>query len=113
MLRVNLRNAKPGMVLAMPARHPAAVNLVLLKIDYQLDPASIKRLREIGVRMVWVRYPALNCLDKFISPMVIERENRAEPKVLVLIELILVDLCLLDLYGNHPAGSKYSKEFDG
>lgn len=72
MLRVNLRDAKPGMVLAMPARHPAAVNLVLLKIDYQLDTASITRLREIGVRMVWVRYPALNCLEKFISPVVIE-----------------------------------------
>ena len=72
MLRVNIRNAKPGMVLALPVRNPAAISNVLLKIGYPLEGLTIKRLAELDVRVVWVKYPSLTCLDEFISDKVVQ-----------------------------------------
>ena len=72
MLRVNMRNAKPGMVLALPVRNPAAINQVLLKIGYPLEGVTIKRLAELGVRVVWVKYPSLTCLDQFVNASVVQ-----------------------------------------
>ena len=75
MLRVNIRNAKEGMVLALPVRHPAALNQVLLKIGYPLEDTSVRRMAELGVRVVWVKYPSLACLDRFISEKVVEAHS--------------------------------------
>ena len=67
MLRVDLRSAKPGTELALPVRNPKAANQTLLKVGYALDPKSISRLLELGIRSVWVRYPSLDFLDKYVN----------------------------------------------
>lgn len=75
MLRVDLGNARPGMELAMPVRHPRAVNQVLLKVGYVLEPNSVQRLLDLGVRLVWVRYPSLNFLEKYVSQEVVQAQG--------------------------------------
>ena len=71
MLRVSLADAQPGMVLAVPVRHPAAPDLVLLADNCRLDRDSLKRMAQLEVRELWVKYPPLGDLDQFISPKVL------------------------------------------
>jgi HD-GYP domain-containing protein (c-di-GMP phosphodiesterase class II) len=47
----------------------------LLKIGYEMEPASNKRLHEMGVRSIWVRYPALDCLDQFVNSEVVQAQS--------------------------------------
>jgi HD-GYP domain-containing protein (c-di-GMP phosphodiesterase class II) len=74
MLRVDLRNAKPGMELALPVRHPKAANQTLLKVGYALEPKTADRLLDMGVRSVWVRYPSLDFLDGYVSSEVVQAQ---------------------------------------
>jgi hypothetical protein len=67
MLRINLSDAEPGMVLALPVRHPAALHLPLLKSGHELDTESIGSMTKLGVDELWVAHAALDCLDQVIS----------------------------------------------
>jgi len=68
MLRVPLPSAKPGMVLAMPVFHPRRQGTSLLASGITLDKRTIRRLREINLGEVWVRYPPLEFLREYVSP---------------------------------------------
>ncbi|MDX2016702.1 MAG: HD domain-containing protein [Planctomycetota bacterium] len=70
MLRVSVKQARAGMVLAMPVfaagdHWGAAQDAALLNSGVELDERTIDRLREMGVGSVWVRYPSLEGLAKF------------------------------------------------
>jgi len=63
------------MELALPVRHPKAASQTLLKVGYELESSASKRLVEFGVRTVWVRYPALDYLDKYVSSEVLQAQS--------------------------------------
>ncbi|MEM6854282.1 MAG: HD domain-containing phosphohydrolase [Planctomycetota bacterium] len=67
MLRVDLMQAKPGMKLALPVNNPKAVTRTLLKAGYELTEEAIKRVDEMGVRSMWVAYPSLAAVEKYLS----------------------------------------------
>lgn len=74
MLRVDLQDVKPGMVLALPVRNPRDVGKVLLRVGYALNPTTIARLFEFEVNHVWVRYPDLDVLCHFLNVDVISAQ---------------------------------------
>src|SRR5690606_29736334 len=67
MLKVDLHSAKPGMKLALPVQNPRIPARTLLKVGDDVTPEIIDKLRDPQVRFLWVRYPALSFLEKFVS----------------------------------------------
>ncbi|MHC4995514.1 MAG: HD-GYP domain-containing protein [Planctomycetota bacterium] len=82
MLRVDVNNAKPGMVLAMPVVNPQATNKYLLASGFELTPETIARMRKIGVRELMVNYPGLEVLNEYLSPVVRETRHRLAGRVI-------------------------------
>lgn len=76
MLRVELRNAKPGMTLALPVSHPLRPGKTLLKVEYRLTGETIARMAGLGVRHLWVRYPSLAFLERFVDPQIVADQGR-------------------------------------
>ena len=74
MLRVPTVSAKPGMVLALPIYHPRRHDTMLLKAGIALDARSIKRLGEIRLREMWIRYPGVEFAREYICPSVFEAQ---------------------------------------
>lgn len=70
MLRVPISQAEPGMTLAMPVFHPEHLTTVLLKANAEIERRTITRLREMGVPEIWIRYPSLDMISRFVSPAV-------------------------------------------
>src|SRR4051812_20996394 len=70
MLRVSTSSARAGMTVAQPVYHPLCPGHVLLKPGAELDEPGLERLREYRVGMIWVRYPALDFLARYVSPAV-------------------------------------------
>ncbi|MBX3359278.1 MAG: HD domain-containing protein [Phycisphaeraceae bacterium] len=70
MLRVLTANARPGMALAQPVLHPKQLGHVLLKPNAVLDQAALDKLREYRVPVLWIRYPALDFLARYVSPQI-------------------------------------------
>lgn len=76
MLRLSLPSAKPGMELAMPIFHPTLPGHVLLRPGFVMDPPALKRLTELKVGQIWIRYPALAEVMRFVNPEVsLEQAN--------------------------------------
>ncbi len=67
MLRVPVKLARPGMVLAQVLHHPRRAGAVLLREGFSLDVRTIDRLEELCVRDVWIRYPGLHDLAAHIG----------------------------------------------
>lgn len=76
MLRIRLQHCRPGMTLAVPVYHPRSADMVLLRADVALDSLSIPHLMELGITEVWIRYPGLERLLRFVDPEML-REQRA------------------------------------
>lgn len=74
MLRVDVRYAKPGMTLALAVRHPQSRSQVLLRAGFTLDHRTIERMSDMGVRSVWVRYPALEVMSRIVNEDLIEAQ---------------------------------------
>lgn len=71
MLRVSLTNARPGMTLGMPVYHPTLPSHILLRPGFVLDEASLEKLNELRVPLVWIRYPALDSVMRYTDPQVV------------------------------------------
>jgi len=71
-----LSKAQPGMVLAMPVIHPKNPDHVLLKPGATLDVATIAAMGEFRICGVWIKYPPLEHLARFISPRIITEHAR-------------------------------------
>lgn len=69
-LRVPVRQAVPGMTLAAPLPNPKRRGTVLLREGYVLESATIVKLEEMGVVHIWVKYPGLADLARFIDPKI-------------------------------------------
>lgn len=68
MLRVDIKSARSQMVLALPVMNPRLPGHELLHIGYELTPTVIEKLGQMRVRTLWVHYPKLSFLDKYIDP---------------------------------------------
>ena len=68
MLRVDIKSARPGMNLALPVMNPRLPGHELLHIGYELTPAVIEKLDEMRVRVLWVDYPSLSFLSRYVDP---------------------------------------------
>jgi len=68
LLIVPLDQAKPGMTLAMTVTHPEHPEQDLLRRGFVLDQAVISRMQFLGIGCIFVDYPGLDDLDKFLAP---------------------------------------------
>ena len=82
MLRVPINEAAPGMRLAMPVYHPRRGGPVLLKAGVSLDAKLIGRLREIELREIWIHYPGMAFLGRFVSPAILQARAELSHNVL-------------------------------
>ena len=64
------------MVVALPVHHPQKAGHLLLKPGAVLDPAALERLREFRVATLWIRYPALDYLARYLSPQISAAQAR-------------------------------------
>ena len=67
MLRIDIHEAREGMALALPVQNPLVPSRTLLKPGFKLSDSIIHKLTDSGVKNIWVRYPALDFLDKYID----------------------------------------------
>jgi response regulator RpfG family c-di-GMP phosphodiesterase len=71
MLRVDIKTARPEMTLALPVMNPRLPGHQLLHVGYELTPTVIEKLDEMRVRTLWVDYPSLSFIGKYIDPSTI------------------------------------------
>ena len=67
MLKVDLRRAKKGMKLALPVNNPRIPARNLLRVGYELDESIIRKIEDMGIHWVWVKYPSLDFLQKYLD----------------------------------------------
>lgn len=87
-LRIDVRKCVPGMTLALPVVNPRVEGQVLLKANFQLSDASIKRLVEMGISWVWLSYPSLDFLEKFVNQAVLKAQGPVVKDITQTFELI-------------------------
>lgn len=75
MLRVMVKQARPGMTLARAINHPRQPENVLLAAGYSLTAPVITKLHEQGIYDLWIRYPGLEFLDEIISPTLTSQQQ--------------------------------------
>ncbi len=75
MLRIDLTRAEPGMSLALPVRDPTRADRILLKVGFELDRLMLDRLREVGVRSIWIQYPSLEALGKYVDESILASQG--------------------------------------
>lgn len=56
------------MTLALPVMNPRLPGHELLRIGYELTPSVIEKLDAMRVRTLWVDYPSLSFLSKYVNP---------------------------------------------
>lgn len=78
MLRVPLVQARPGMQLATPVLHPDRPDTMLLRAGFVLDERSIERLRSMFLPEIWVEYPELRFIEKYISPKIAQQRGATQ-----------------------------------
>ncbi len=76
MLRVPITHAKAGMELALPVYHPRASARLLLRPGALLERSTIERLIELNLPEVWIKYPNMEMIAKFVSPKI--QSSRAQ-----------------------------------
>ncbi|MEM9065448.1 MAG: HD domain-containing phosphohydrolase [Planctomycetota bacterium] len=67
-----MKQAREGMVLALPIQHPVRQGTVLLRQGATLEERSISRLREIHCPEVWIDYPPLEFIAQYINTKAME-----------------------------------------
>ncbi len=82
MLRVSIQEAVEGMRLAMPVYHPRRGGPVLLKAGVSLEQRLISRLREIELREIWIHYPGMGFLGRYVSPAILHARAELSHQVL-------------------------------
>jgi len=69
------------MRLALPVKHPKHANQVLLKMNYALTPGAIKRMVQLGIRQVWVRYPEMEFIEKYVETDLLEAQQQMAEQI--------------------------------
>ncbi len=58
------------MEIAMPVLHPRSDTRLLLRPGALLEKSTIERLIELGLPEIWIKYPNMEMVAKFISPKI-------------------------------------------
>jgi HD-GYP domain-containing protein (c-di-GMP phosphodiesterase class II) len=75
MLRVSMHEAEVGMTLSMPVLHPEHPERTLLKPGFVLSRGALRRLESLHVTELWIEYPPLSFVAKYISPAVLRHRG--------------------------------------
>ena len=92
------------MRLALPVFHPTAPGRVLLRTGYELDARSLARLRDLDVRGLWVAYPQLSFLMRYVSPEVLRRRAAMSGQVAFLFDSLRRDSSAVFEYELYARG---------
>ncbi len=112
MLRVALYQARDGMIVAMPVLHPRRPEVVLLRPGAILDPHTIAKMRELGLREVWVRYPRLERLGEYLSPGIVQACAAVTGQIRRALDAVICDAhAKLDYYSYKRAVSGLLEKF--
>ncbi len=76
MLRIMVKEARPGMMLARSLINPSQADSILLATGHTLEAPHIARLHELGVYDLWVRYPGLDFIDDLFSADMTTHQRR-------------------------------------
>ncbi|MGQ9651979.1 MAG: HD-GYP domain-containing protein, partial [Phycisphaerae bacterium] len=76
MIRISVENLEPGMVLAASIPHARHPGRALLAAGYVLEPKTIAKLREYGIKGVWINHPGFDFLDAQVASGVPESRAR-------------------------------------
>ena len=76
MLRVPISHAKAGMEVALPVFNPRASAQVLLRPGAVLEQSTIERMIELHLPEIWIKYPNMDMVSKYVSPKIMS--SRAE-----------------------------------
>jgi len=79
------------MTLAMPVMHPHRPDTVLLRPGFVLDGETIERLGALRLGDLWVRYPGLEVVERFVSPRILKRRGMVAARVREVVESFAVD----------------------
>ncbi len=67
MLRVPIKQVRPGMRLALPLYNPTAPGQPLLRPDFELTSELIDRLNELQIRDLWVKHPGMDAVMQYVD----------------------------------------------
>lgn len=81
MLRIETRNAKPGMTLALPVQLPQSPTRLLLRVGYKLTFETINKLAALHVRTLWVGYPSLSFLSDVVNQDTIQSHSAVASQI--------------------------------
>jgi HD-GYP domain-containing protein (c-di-GMP phosphodiesterase class II) len=81
LLCVAVEAAEEGMMLALPVFHPQQPDHVLLQPGFTLTKRVAQRIEHFGVKQVWVKYPSLQRVDKFINLDTLRRRGELATKI--------------------------------
>jgi len=92
------------MVLAVPVHHPAHPSVTLLRRGAALDAHSIPRLRDLFVHEVWIVYPGLEDLVRFVNPAVLAAYRELTTSIGLALDTAMVQSRVeLDFYAYKTA----------
>ncbi|MEM1423733.1 MAG: HD domain-containing phosphohydrolase [Planctomycetota bacterium] len=91
MLRVPITQAKPGMTLALPVLHPDRPSRVLLRTGFCVDRQTIDILRAHEVASLWIRYPGLEFVGRYITPDLVQARGALAQTVASVVDRMAVD----------------------
>jgi HD-GYP domain-containing protein (c-di-GMP phosphodiesterase class II) len=64
------------MVVALPVCHPRQPGRVLVQAGFALSDRIIRRLRDVGVRDVWVHFPDLAQVERYVNAGALQRRQQ-------------------------------------
>jgi len=89
------------MVLAMPVSHPKSRGQVLLKQSFEVDESALRRLRQLGVRDIWIRYPNLEFINTYINPHIFDCQARMHGQIALAFDIAATGNCAKLDYGEY------------
>lgn len=81
MLRVTVNDIRPGMELAIPVLNPERPSHILLRTGYALTNEVRVRLGELGIGYVFVRFPGLESLSKYVNSELVEAQGQLAQRI--------------------------------
>jgi HD-GYP domain-containing protein (c-di-GMP phosphodiesterase class II) len=81
------------MILAVPVAHPKARGQVLLKQAFMVDTNALRRLKQLGVRDIWIQYPNLEFINTFINPHIFDCQAKVHGQIALAFDIAATGNC--------------------
>lgn len=106
MLILTIEQATPGMTLAAPVSDPEHPNRELLRRGYRLERPIINRLKSLGVGYLFVDYPGLDELDKYLAPLLCPERQQLYARIKETIDKVQKQTRPQIRYGDYVEASR-------